>query len=267
MAVQDGEHHERVAVAGAQQPVEEPEGGFGVAAVDGIGEVPGRDGPGLAQVGRDVDRPERGALAIGRGQHVEEGTGPADVLGQMPEQQRLRLGVEPHPRLLGLTSEPGRGLLGSDPGVDDLAVGLGRRHKFGRHLARPAGQDQHRRRQWIFEIRQERLHLVGHVAADLAYHDHPPVGQEGRRGAGISHRRQVDFLAGEVLHRQRPVAVADQVVDDRADRPADQDRIVAVDQDDRGLVRHLAGFHHCGQGVAHPAGGPDIVGPEDAAAE
>jgi len=88
VALQDGQHDQRVASSRFGEAVEELEGVLGLAPVDGVCEVPGRHRTGLAEVGFQFLRADPGAGAISGLQHGQQGGQAVEVLAQVGLDQR-----------------------------------------------------------------------------------------------------------------------------------------------------------------------------------
>ena len=62
------------------------------------------------------------------------------------------------------------------------------------------------------------MELVARQGAGLAQHHHPTVGEQRRCPAGVHDGGHVELLAGEVLHHEGTLAVADKLAHQFADR-------------------------------------------------
>ena len=77
--MQLGQDDERVGLARRQHPVQHAEGGGGPTGVDRFAQVPRGERARLPQEGLEIGHRDRGPLAVGRGQGVEEPGQPAHV--------------------------------------------------------------------------------------------------------------------------------------------------------------------------------------------
>jgi len=106
VVVEAGQDDQRVAAI-AEEAVQVLEGRRRVTAVDGVGQLPRGDAPGLAEEGADVVLADVGALAVGGGQQLEEGGQAADVLAEMGGEKVGGTSVELDRRGLELVAQPG----------------------------------------------------------------------------------------------------------------------------------------------------------------
>ena len=163
-------------LAGAHHPVQQQQRLGGVAAIDGVGEIPRRHSPGVAEERLDIDDLQRPRVAVRRHQRVEDALHPAGVLAEPRRQQRERLLVELQPGGDDLLLEPAATLAGTRRrrGVDDVAAGL--LHRVGQRLRHPpTARDQHQlgAGQRIAEVGDQRRDIVGPEPADAASDDDP----------------------------------------------------------------------------------------------
>ena len=94
MPVKDGQDHQRVAITGPEEPVEGGERCLGVAAVDCVGEVPRRNGAGLAKERLELRHTDLGAFAVGGNEGLDQRRQTAHVLAQVLSQPRTHRGLE-----------------------------------------------------------------------------------------------------------------------------------------------------------------------------
>ena len=178
--------------------------------------------------------------AVRGGERLEDAVEAPDVLAEA-----LGDGVGRGARQL----DAARRRLGGDPG---LAVAGPRRRRgvarrragglggVGQRLGQPAAAaDEHElgRGQRIGQVGDERGDVVGAEAPDVAEHDDAPLGEERRRLGGVDDGADLDVVAVELVDHQRPVAVADQLVDELGDR-GPQDRLVVAGQQVHGHRSH-----------------------------
>ena len=115
-----------------QHPVEHLEGRRRPTGIDGVGQVPRRQRPGLAEERLEVGGGDRRPPAVGGGQGVEQAGEAPHVRTQVLAQPGLGRAVEPHRAALQVVGQPLRpGPAGSDRGVDHLAGGA---HRLGQRL-------------------------------------------------------------------------------------------------------------------------------------
>ena len=146
MAVEVGHDHEGVGLARPQHPVEHGEGVGRPPSVDGVGQVPGGQGSGLAEERLQVGGGDGGPRPVGRGQRVEQALEPADVAAQVLGETGRGRSVEPHRSGRQVLGQPLRSGLGGPPHrrvqhPADRADGLGQRLGDG---PAPSGQDEAR---------------------------------------------------------------------------------------------------------------------------
>ena len=98
VVVQDRHDLQGMTFAGAHHPMQQQQRLGGVAAIDGIGEVPRRHSPGLAEERFDIDDLQDPRVAVCRRERFEDALHPAGVFSEPRRQQAEGLLVEPQTR-------------------------------------------------------------------------------------------------------------------------------------------------------------------------
>ena len=231
-------------MAAAEHALEVLERGRGVAAIDGIGEIPRRHAPGVTEERLDLLGADRRARAERARQHAQQPGEPAHVLAQVAGDEVGRVGVESHRCVLQPRRQPCLAVsaLSGRAGVDDVADLLHRVHEALAHLATTADEHERGRRHRVGEVRNERLDVVRAEPAHIASHHDPPFAEERWRLGRVDDRADLVVVAAQLLDRETGVSVAEQPADQVGHRLADEYRVVAPHEvgSERGFGCHTA---------------------------
>ena len=144
VVVQDRHDLQRVSLAAVDHPPEQRERERGLAGIDRVGEVPGRDTACFTQERLDLGDPDPHTFAVRRPQHPDQTLESPRFLAELLGDAGCGCGVEAQPVLLRFDLDPRLAILRTirRTGVDDMAAaGL---HRIGELLGHPTtAADEH----------------------------------------------------------------------------------------------------------------------------
>ena len=180
---------------------------------------------------------DRGTFSVRSGEGVEQSGETAHVLTQVFAEPRGSRCLEAHRTLSEVYRQPLRtGPAGADRGVDDLPGFPHRLRERGRHRPAAGHQHQARRLERVGEVGHEPVRVGCGQLTNLADDDDPAIDQEGRRGARVEHRpdvQTIDARAAELLDDEGGVAIADESLGEHVGGLRDERGVVAFHQIDR----------------------------------
>ena len=150
VAVQHADHLGRMPATGVEHPSQGHQRVGDRARVDRVGQLPGRHRPGAPQERLQLESRDRGALAVGGDQGLDDPGQPAEIVTEVRLDAGPGAGVEAQRGVSEVTGHPVRPVApGPGARVDQLAVGGDRLDQRLGHRAAASDQHEQRRGQRI----------------------------------------------------------------------------------------------------------------------